>query len=163
MKKLLIFAVGLMMAVAASAQKGEMAVGGNFNIGIDSGYNNFGIGPKFQYNFAERWRGEASFDYFFKKDLVSQWDLNLNVHFIIPVLNEKLNFYPLAGFTVLGNKVSYDDFFGNISKSTTRCGFNVGAGFEYFITEHVKATAEGKLQWADNSRGVISIGAAYVF
>ena len=70
MKKLGLLVLALCMAVAANAQKGQMALGGNLNFGIDDGYNNVGIGPKFQYNFAEKWRGEASFDYFFEKDKV---------------------------------------------------------------------------------------------
>ena len=160
MKKILFFAVGLLMAFTASAQKGEMSVGANLNIGLDDGYNNFGIGPKFQYNFAEKWRGEASFNYFFKKDMVSQWDFNLNVHYIVPIVSEKFNFYPLAGLTLLGTKVDLGPFG---SASDTNIGFNLGGGFEYYFSEHFKANLEGKLQWADGSRGVIAIGAAYVF
>ncbi len=160
MKRILFLAVGLLMAFTASAQKGEMSVGANLDFGFDHGYNNVGIGPKFQYNFAERWRGEAGFNYFFKKDYVSEWDLNLNVHFIVPIVSEKFNFYPLAGFTVTGAKADLGPFG---STSDTKCGFNLGGGFEYYFSEHFKANLEGKLQWADGSRGVIAIGAAYVF
>lgn len=161
MKKILFLAVGLLMAFTASAQKGEMSVGANLSFGIDDGYNNIGIGPKFQYNFAEKWRGEASFDYFFKKDNISEWDLNLNVHYIVPIVSGKFNFYPLAGLTLLGVKVDLGPWGG--STSDTNFGFNLGGGFEYYITEHFKANFEGKLQWADGSRGVLAIGAAYVF
>ena len=160
MKKLGLLVLALCMAVAANAQKGQMALGGNLNFGIDDGYNNVGIGPKFQYNFAEKWRGEASFNYFFEKDNLSQWDINLNVHYIVPIANTKFNFYPLAGLTVLGMKADLGPFG---SDSDTNVGFNLGGGFEYYFTEHFKANVEGKLQWADDSRGVIAIGAAYVF
>lgn len=160
MKKVFLVIVAMFMAVAASAQKGEMSVGGNLNFGIDDDYNNFGIGPKFQYSFAEKWRGEASFNYFLKKDHVSQWELNLNVHYIVPIASTKFNFYPLAGLTVWNNHVSVAGF----SDNDTNIGFNLGGGFEYYITDNFKANIEGKYQWTDpNARGVISIGAAYVF
>ena len=160
MKKLFFVVVAMFMALAASAQKGEMSVGGNLSFGLDDGYNNIGIGPKFQYNFAEKWRGEASFDYFFKKDYISEWDINLNVHYIVPIGNTKFNFYPLAGLTLLGISVDMGPLG---SASDTNFGFNVGGGFEYYFSDHFKANVEGKLQWADGSRGVIAIGAAYVF
>lgn len=161
MKKILFFAVGLLMAFTASAQKGEMSVGANLNIGLDDGYNNFGIGPKFQYSFAEKWRGEASLNYFFKKNSVSQFDINLNVHYIVPIVSEKFNFYPLAGLTFH----NWHSDYGFASDSDFGVGFNLGGGFEYYFSEHFKANLEGKFQWASNDldRGVISIGAAYVF
>ncbi len=160
MKKILFFAVGLLMAVSASAQKGEMSLGANLNFGFDDDYNNIGIGPKFQYNFAEKWRGEASFNYFFEKDAISMWDANLNVHYIVPLGSSKFNFYPLAGLTLQGVKVDMGPFG---SASDTNVGFNLGFGFEYYFSEHFKANAEMKYQWADGGRGVASIGAAYVF
>ena len=43
-------------------------------------------------------RGEASLDYFFKKDGMSMWDVNLNVHYLFPI-TEKIKVYPLAGLT----------------------------------------------------------------
>ena len=161
MRKIMFAVVALMMAMTASAQKGEMSLGANLSFGIDNGYNNFGIGPKFQYNFAEKWRGEASFDYFFKKDFVSQFDINLNVHYIVPIKSTKFNFYPLVGLTFLNN---HADVFG-ITDNDFGVGLNVGGGFEYYFTEHFKANIEGKFQWASNDidRGVIAIGAAYVF
>ena len=158
MRKLCLFVFAMCMAVAANAQKGEMSLGGNLSFGIDDGYNNFGIGPKFQYTFAEKWRGEASFDYFLKKDHMSEWDINLNVHYIVPIKESKFNFYPLAGLTVLGWNVE------NGGPSDSGVGFNLGGGFEYYISEHFKANLEGKFQWTDDiDRGVIAIGAAYVF
>ena len=145
------------MAIAASAQKGEMSVGGNLSFGIDDGYNNVGIGPKFQYTFAEHWRGEASFDYFFKKDYMTEWDLNFNVHYIVPIKSSGFNFYPLAGLTIVGYDVEH-------GPSDTGVGFNIGGGFEYYFTSHFKMNIEGKFQWTDPiDRGVIAIGADYVF
>ena len=165
MKKLFMMAVALMMAVAVNAQseKGAMSVGGNINFGLDHGYNNIGIAPKFSYNFIDHLRGEASFDYFFKNDHISQWGINLNLHYVFDI-KEKHGLYPLAGFAYLHQHFSA---YG-VTANTGHAGFNLGAGYEFRISEHFKIGAEGKLQclWHDGdsgSRGVISIGAAYMF
>lgn len=160
MKKIIMMAVAMMMAVTVNAQsaKGAMAVGGNFNIGLDHGYNNFGIGAKYSYNFINHLRGEASFDYFFKKDFLSQWDINVNLHYVFDI-KEKHGLYPLAGFTYVHNHANILGATAN----TGHAGFNLGGGYEYRVSEHFKAGVEGKFQWADGGRGVISIGAAYMF
>ena len=158
--KNLFLAACLLIAFNASAQKGEMSGGINLSFGIDGGYNNFSTGPKFQYNFADKWRGEVSFNYFFEKNASSEWDINLNAHYIVPIVSKKINFYPLAGLTLLGVILDLGPLG---SASSTDFGFNLGGGFEYYFHEHFKANVEGKFQWADGSRGVISIGAAYVF
>lgn len=165
MKKLLMMAVALVMAVAVNAQseKGKMAVGGNFNIGIDNDYTNFGLGAKFSYNFIDHLRGEASLDYFFPKDNVSQLGFNANLHWVFDI-KEKHGIYPLVGFAYLHQHFSA---FG-ITANTNHAGFNVGAGYEFRISEHFKIGPEFKFQclWNDGdsgSRAVISIGAAYIF
>ena len=162
-------AVALMMAVAVNAQseKGKMALGGNFNIGLDHGYNNFGLGAKYSYNFINHLRGEASFDYFFKKEHVSQWDINANLHYVFDI-KQKHGIYPLAGFAYLHQHFSYKSPLGTVTANTGHVGFNLGLGYEFLVSSHFKIGAEGKLQclWHDGdcgSRGVISIGAAYIF
>lgn len=142
----------------ALSKKGTMALGGNFNIGLDHGYTNFGIGAKYSYNFIDHLRGEACFDYFFKKDYVSQWDINVNLHYVFEI-KKKHGLYPLAGFTYIHLHAEYNGTTANVGNA----GFNLGAGYEYRFSEHFKAGVEGKFQWADGGRGVISFGAAYMF
>ena len=165
MKKILMMAVALLMAVTVNAQsaKGAMSVGGNLNIGFDHGYNNFGIGAKYSYNFIDHLRGEASADYFFKNDYISQFGVNLNLHYVFDI-KERHGLYPLAGFAFLHQ---HADAFG-VSANTNHAGFNIGGGYEFRITEHFKINAEikGQVMWHDGdsgSRGVFSIGAAYMF
>ena len=160
MKKILMMAVAMMMAVTMNAQseKGAMSVGGNFNIGLSDGYTNFGIGAKYSYNFIDHLRGETSFDYYFKKDAISMWDWNVNLHWVFDI-KEKHGLYPLAGFALVGTKVDL----GFASASSTDFGFNLGGGWEYRISDHFKTGIEAKYQWADGGRGIISVGAAYIF
>ena len=101
MKKLMMIAAMMLMSVGAFAQEaGKMAVGVNAAYGFASNYKTFGVGGKFQYCITNEFRAEASGTYFLKKDNVSAWDANINVHYVIPI-SEGLNVYPLAGLTFL--------------------------------------------------------------
>ena len=50
-------------------EKGEMGTGVNLSYGTKSGFSNFGIGAKFQYNIIDNLRIEPSATYFLKKIL----------------------------------------------------------------------------------------------
>lgn len=111
MKKLMMIAAFVVAALTANAQNepGQMAIGANVNYGMHKDYKNIGFGAKFQYNITDAIRGEASGNYFLKKDHCSMWDANINFHYVIPI-SEGLNVYPLVGATVVGVKVDLDDF-----------------------------------------------------
>ena len=174
MKKVLMIAAMMLMSMGAFAQEaGQMAIGANAAYGFASNYKTFGLGAKFQYGITEDFRAEASGTYFFKKDYTSAWDVNLTVHYVIPV-SEGLNVYPLLGPTLFGIKVDVPDISfsfggdtyhsGEASASETRFGVNAGAGIEYFISENFKVNFEAKYQYTkDSDWPVLSIGAAYVF
>lgn len=179
MKKLFLSACMLLISTIVFAQSGKMAVGVNFNVGLHSDYKNFGPGAKFQYEFIENFRAEASGGYYLKKDECTMWDANLNVHYLFHVGN-KFNVYPLAGVTVLGAKVDVPEIkapsinigghsfggetVGGGSSSDTKIGGNIGAGAEYYITDNFKVNVEAKYQYVkDWDRPVVSVGAAYVF
>jgi len=156
MKKLLMIAFMALMSTTMFAQQGSTWVGANVNYGMHSDYKNFGIGAKVQYEFIDNFRAEASGNYFFKKDYCTMWDVNLNVHYLIPVGG--LTVYPLAGLTLLGTDVEVM----GISASDSDFGFNVGAGLEFPLTEAIKLNAEFKYQIVkDWDRPVISVGAAF--
>ncbi len=109
-KTLFMFAALVMLATSASAQFSNSkssrassddsrgAIGVNVTYGTEVG--NIGFGVKGQYRFIDQIRGEAAFEYFLKKDNVSAWDINVNLHYLIPVANN-LKVYPLAGVTYM--------------------------------------------------------------
>jgi outer membrane protein X len=109
-KTLFMFAALVMLATSASAQFSNSkssrassddsrgAIGVNVTYGTEVG--NIGFGVKGQYRFIDQFRGEAAFEYFLKKDNVSAWDVNVNLHYLIPVANN-LKVYPLAGVTYM--------------------------------------------------------------
>ena len=148
------------MGTSAFAQQGEISIGGNITYGFDA--KKLGIGPKFQYRIDENWRGEASLNYFFKKDDVTAWDANANIHYLIPLPHE-FTLYPLGGLTYyhVSTEVEaiVDEHHTTISSSDGKLGLNLGCGIEYPITEKFKATGEMKYQYINKSdQPVISIG-----
>ena len=146
-------AIMALASTAMFAQKGATYVGANVNYGMHSDYKNFGVGVKAQYEFLQNVRAEASFNYFFKKDNISMWDLNLNAHYVFHVGG--VGIYPLAGLCVVGSKV--EGFDGN-----TDLGYNLGGGVEFPIGNNVKLNFEAKYQFVnDLDRPVISAGIAF--
>lgn len=171
MKKLFIIALMMFVGMSVQAQsiKGDMAAGVNVAYGTKDGFSNFGIGAKFQYNFTDALRIEPSATYFFKKDYVSMWDVNVNLHYLFNVA-EKFQLYPLAGVSLVGAKVSYDGFsYGGYeiegaSASETKFGFNVGAGAQYWLTETFGLNLDIKYQIvSDFDRPVFSLGGVFKF
>lgn len=81
MKKFFLMLCVALLSVGAFAQvKGDKSVGLNLSYGTE--ISNLGIGVKGQYNFTDAIRGEASFDYFLKKDGLKMWDININAHYL---------------------------------------------------------------------------------
>ena len=140
-------------------EKGDMGVGVNLSYGTKSGFSNFGIGAKFQYNIIDNLRIEPSATYFLKKDNVSMYDINANVHYLFGI-SDSFRLYPLAGVCLLGTSVDW----GGESASASDFGFNLGGGAEYMLTETFSLNFEIKYQIvSDWNRPVFSIGAAYKF
>jgi outer membrane protein X len=156
MKKYLALVIVVLIGVAtASAQKGEMAVGGNLLYGTE--INSVGLGAKFQYGILDHLRGEASFNYYFQNKGFRMWDLNANAHYLFDI-TEKFRAYPLAGLTVV-NK-SYAD----VDDSITRFGLNLGGGCDYNINENWRVNAEFKYSIVSTiDQAVFSLGAVYKF
>lgn len=78
MKKIFLFFIVFFACISVSyAQQGQSAVGVYLNYGNDT---NLGLGVKYRYSFNDNWRLEPAFNYYFKHDYVSLWDLGANVH-----------------------------------------------------------------------------------
>ena len=185
MKKYLTIAIFAMFCVNTFAQKGDKAVGVNLSYGTE--IKNIGIGVKGQYNFTDAIRAELSGDYFLKKEGLSMWDVNLNLHYLFPI-GEKLKLYPLAGLSYTNWKLDYSidlDDFGNyddiewakwsgavseddedFSDSSTEghFGANLGGGIQYDLTKNLVINAEAKYQIISNFNQIVfGVGLAYKF
>lgn len=156
MKKCILFALCAIISMGVYAQAGKKAIGLYASYGTE--IKNIGIGAKGQYNFTDAFRGEASFDYFLKKDHISMWDVNLNVHYLFPV-GDSFRVYPLAGLSYTRWKIDIVE-----SASTGKFGANLGGGIELDLSSHLVLNAEAKYQLiSDFDQAVFSVGFAYKF
>jgi outer membrane protein X len=149
MKKLMLIAALMLVSIGVSAQKKQFAVGANLGVGVyNNSYTPFGIGPKFQFYFWKQWRGEASFNYWTKKNDTGFLDFNANVHYVFNVA-KNVNVYPLAGLTVITTHSHPSSQDGK-----TFGGFNLGGGIECFVAPQVKLNFEIKYQHAENEETI---------
>ena len=158
MKKFLMLACAMLVSAAMFAQQGEKNVGLNIKYGLDDPKST-GIGIKGQYGFTDKIRGEASFNYFLKKDYVTMFDINANLQYVFTF--DKIGVYPFAGVTLQNMSV---DVAGH-SDSESKFGANLGAGVEYPITEKIKVNLDFTYKLASDNwdRSLIGIGVAYKF
>ena len=162
MKKLLLLVCAAVMSLSASAQAGYKAIGAQVVFGSET--NNIGLGVKGQYYFTDHIRGEASFDYFFKRKGLSMWDVNANVHYLFDVA-DKFKVYPLAGLGYTNWSYKYE-YAGApvIEGSDGRLAINLGGGAEYELTKDLSVNAEAKYQIISNyNQLVLGVGVAFKF
>lgn len=160
MKKILVFLVCLCACIATSyAQQGESALGVNLNYGNDT---NFGLGVKYRYNLSDHVRIEPAFNYYFKHDYVSMWDLNANFHYLCPVA-ENVTVYPLAGIGYANATAHLKDW-GLDNESDGKITVNLGAGADFQVSSSVKLNLELKYQIIDDfNQLVLSAGVIFAF
>ena len=120
-----------------------------------------GVGIHFKTQYLESWRTVVSGNYYFKKNGVSCYDVNLEGNYIFFV-GEKIQLYPLVG----GRAAIWHTDAVNSSGDNTqyKIGFNAGGGIDYLLGEHWGLNAEVKYQIISHaSQVVFGIGASYRF
>ena len=134
MKKILLLVCALVLGMStamAQVQQGETAVGANLVYGSE--IESMGIGARFQYGILDQLRAEVGLNYFFEHNNKTWWDVNINAHYLLPVWNNQLYFYPLVG---LNYTMTREKPHGMKADEENHVGMNVGAGVEYEFTEH---------------------------
>ena len=162
----------------AQVHQGETAVGANLVYGSE--IENLGLGARFQYGVLDQLRAEVGFNYFFEKDHVTWWDVNLNAHYLVNLWNEQLYVYPLAGLNYSMAKIKTPEFTVTSvdpetgepiiiktpadSDEENHIGLNVGGGVEYELNEHWGVNFEYRhtiIRKVD--QGVFGLGINYKF
>lgn len=170
MKKLLLIICAMTLSLGAFAQKGKSEVGINFDIAPTFSTNpvsaNIGIGAKYRYGISNKFRLDANFTYLFPSlteldadefDKIKMWDVSVNIQYLLKLKNN-LTFYPLAGlgYIDVSSNDDYESKGDHIQDAThdkdlIEAGgkshnivFNVGAGLEYAISDHLNAGIELK-------------------
>lgn len=162
MKKILTIVCMLMLGMGigqAQVHQGETAAGVNLVYGSE--IENLGIGARFQYGVLDQLRAEVGFNYFFEKNHMSWWDVNINAHYLVGLWNEQLYIYPLAGLNY-----TMVDFKGDLNNlgEENHVGLNLGAGIEYELDEHFGVNFEYRhtiIRKVD--QGVFGLGINYKF
>lgn len=159
MKKILVLLICLCaFATTSFAQKGESTLGANLNF---SNERNIGIGAKYRYSFTDNWRIEPVFNYYFKHDYVSMWDLGANMHYVIPVAS-KISVYPLAGLEYANTKLHSELWKGGLNDG--QIAINLGAGVDFKIASNVTLDLGLKYQIIDNwNQLVFNVGISFGF
>lgn len=126
-----------------------------------------GAGIHFKTHYLDDWRTAASANYYFKKNGVSSYDVNLEMNYIISV-GEKIQLYPLLGGRVAMwnaddvNSASW--LFDRSDKTHYEIGLNAGGGIDYLLGEHWLLNAEVKYQYIKKANQVLlSVGVGYRF
>jgi len=147
---------------------------GEKTVGVTAGYNTRNesavAGLFFQYRINRLLRIAPDVTYIFRHGHTDGLTLNFNFHMPLPVVNDKLNFYPLAGagYTAwsLHSKtaspaiVDGDD----VTTRVRKLAFNIGGGFDVYATSTLRIFVEGKYTAVKNySSGTISAGIGYRF
>ena len=144
------------------AQQGIQSVGVHLSYGTE--IENVGLGIKYQYNLTNAIRFEPSMEYFFKKNNVDMYDINMNVHYIFPIQNQ-VRVYPLAGLTYTHWSLDMGEIEGiDVNANKSKFGANLGGGIEFDIANNWMVNFEAKYQLiSDFDQAVFNIGLAYMF
>jgi len=141
----------------SEAEAGDWAIGAGLNLASGKSITNFGFQlPRLQYYFHSNIRVEASFNYFFKSKECIDWDIDLDVHPYIFPMKYGLHVYPVVGLAFWHRKQT------EIEKNWGRVGVNIGAGFQYDITERLFCNLQYKYFITnDFSHSNFNVGIAY--
>lgn len=161
MKKLTLLLVCLVAGITTSfAQRvGDASLGLNLNYASET---SFGLGARYQYNLTNNIRIEPEFNYYFKHDYCSFWDLGANVSYLIPIASD-VTVYPLAGIGYMHGKLqSIGGETSEYSDDTFQA--KLGAGVEFKLLPTTKLIIEPKYQFNDfKNQFIITAGIAYCF
>ncbi|MBR1804379.1 MAG: porin family protein [Muribaculaceae bacterium] len=158
MKKLLLLTVmALSCALSMNAAAGDMAVGMQFSYASKNSM--MGLGVNYQIEVVRNLRVQPEFIYYFENKKISDYNVNLNLQYLIPTSNY-VRIYPMAGF-------SYVNFTqkGILNDShTDKFGANIGLGFEYAINQNFRFYTEQRFHILKNwNEGVTALGLRYAF
>ena len=141
MKKLFLTMCVALLSLGAYAQQGAATIGVHGAFVLENN-KNVGIGANIGYEFVENLRGVAEFDYYFKKDHVTGWEVDVNGEYLFRLAGGKFAVYPLVGVNVFGQKL--EGFSGD-----SKVGLNLGGGVEIPVASTVALKVEYtyKTQW----------------
>lgn len=146
--------VCLMTSAALWAQDSKWGIG--LNLGYGTKASQAFLGGRVLYDIDDRFDVVGSFNHYFKDGELKSWDINADFHWNV-YHNEYFEVYPLAGLTLLHQKIGVIDY------KDSFFGVNIGAGIMFNITDAWKIGVEMKGQIMSDSQFVPQITAMYRF
>jgi opacity protein-like surface antigen len=137
MKKLFFVICMMLMSVSTFAQQGTTTVGAHVALLLENN-KNVGIGANIGYEVIDNLRGVAEFDYYFKKDYASGWEVDLNAEYLFRLADGVVTIYPLVGVNLFGQKW---EVLG-VSDSDSKLGMNLGGGVEFKVLPSLAVKCE---------------------
>ncbi len=149
---LLLFA-SVAMLCASAIERPPLAIGFSYDYASEYGQSGFGI--KLQGRIGNHIRIEPEMIYMGERKDVTTLHLNLNVHYVMPVV-QRLSLYPFAG-------LGYSHW-GYVGPNVNRWGLNLGAGLEYNIGRNWDVFGELRLHAVKQETQVLTaLGLKYNF
>lgn len=153
MRKVFILSILLLtLGLGVSAQKGQSSIGGTLAYNTEKEIT--GIGVSYQYNLHERLRIAPQFTYFFERNDVSAFSIDLNWHYAFP-LDHLLTLYPIGGLNFTDVDLG--------SSSDSGFGINAGIGLQFPITKLLDFSTEYKRSILFGLRDDSTIGFSVVY
>lgn len=167
MKKILLLAVliATTLGVFAQSDQGQKSV--VFQLGAKSNPARFMLGAEGRYSIVDDIRVAPSAYLVFPKDKTTGLDIDVNFHYVygLDVLTPGLSVYPLAGISMQNARYSGGTINGKSigSNGYTNWGFNLGAGFDYDITNTSFMNFEMKYTFSDADCFNVFVGYGFKF
>ncbi len=117
------------------------------------------MGARYQYNITNNVRIEPEFNYYFKHDYCSFWDLGANFAYLFPIASD-VTVYPLAGIGYMHGKA--EAMGEDVNDGSFQA--KLGAGVEFQLVPNAKLIIEPKYQFNDfENQFIITAGVAFCF
>ena len=147
MKKVLLILTIVLLSVGSAAAQPRPITKGTWSCGLilQTGTRRaFSIGAGVQYVPVEKIRADLNMNYYFSIN----YDLNLNVHYLVDVHQERLYVYPLVGFTA-ANMDAASELERHYPRES-HVGVNLGGGMEWLIDYDLSLMVEARHAFMKN-------------
>lgn len=161
---LIVLFAGTLFINTSNAQ--PINVGGGLVFGTS--YPHFGLKVNGTYGMdflLKNLSASAAFTYFVPSTPSSitynRWAIDVDGHYKFYTLN-KFDFYALAGINITSYSTKWDDFLGDVHKTSgTKPGVNAGAGALFGISDNIKAFGEFKYIMGRYDQAEITLGVLF--
>ena len=156
MKKRFLFTVIIIGIMTVSSVKAQFSIGPGVLYGTK--IETFGISANANYDITEKFGAMADYTYFFEKNSVNWWSLDLNGTYTF--FKHNVEWYALAGLDLLYYKVKVGTLY-TASSSSSYSGVNIGTGWKIKINDKIKLVPEWR--YTISNYGYFRFGAKLMF